>query len=77
MANRDVTPGEVKSICDGLECSPSHKQASSKIYNSGHSLTPPNHSPAHKSGAGGTMTKTGDSFGVPRRTAAKNVPKHV
>jgi hypothetical protein len=36
MANRDVTPSEVSSICNELEVSPSKSQPTSPIYHGSH-----------------------------------------
>lgn len=77
MANRDVTPEEVKSIQNSLEVSPSKSQPTSKIYNPGAEPYAAKHGAKHKAGAGGTMTKSGTGFGSGRRSAAKNIPKHV
>ena len=62
MANTGVSHSEAKSIADKLEVSPSAKQASSAIYNSGSQPTAAKHSPKHKSGAGGTMTNKESGF---------------
>jgi len=77
MANRDVTPGEVKSICDGLECSPSSHSPGSSLYNSGTEPEAAKHSAKHKAGAKGHLTNSEKSMGTSRKTAAKNVPKHI
>lgn len=77
MANRDVTPAEVKSITEELECSPSLHSPGSKLYNPGAEPTASHHGPKHKSGAKGHMTNKESGFGSARRTASKNVPKHV
>lgn len=75
MANTGVSHGEVKSICDSLECSPSSHQESSKLYNPGEEPHAAKHSSKHRSGAGGTMTNKESGFGSGRNRAAKNVPK--
>lgn len=78
MANTNLTHGDVKSICNELECSPSANSPGSGIYNSGEGNGPhaKKHSPKH---AAHSASKgiTEKSFGSSRRTAAKNVPKHV
>ena len=70
MANTGVSHGEVKSIEDGLEISPSAKQASSAIYNSGSQPTAAKHSPKHKSGATGSESGFGEKGKAKRRNMA-------
>jgi hypothetical protein len=77
MANTNLTHGDVKSICENLECSPSSHSPGSSLYNPGAEPHAAKHSPKHKSGAKGHMTNTEKHFGASRRAAAKNVPKHV
>lgn len=79
MANQHVSHAEVKSIVGELECSPSLHSPGSSIYNSGEGEGPhaKKHAPKHRSGAGGALTGTEKKFGTSRRTATKNVPKHV
>jgi hypothetical protein len=79
MANTNLTHGDVKNICENLECSPSSNSPGSSIYNPGEGEGPhaKKHAPKHSSGAKGHMTNTEKHFGTSRRTAAKNVPKHV
>jgi len=45
MANTSMSPKEVKSVCDGLECSPSQHQESSKA---GGKASP---TPGHRGGS--------------------------
>ena len=76
MANTGVSHGEVKSICDGLECSPSATSPGSSLYEG--KMDEPeakHHSPKHSAGAKGHMTNKESNFGSGRNRAAKNVPK--
>lgn len=73
MANTGVSHAEAKSIADALECSPSAKQASSNIYNSGTEPVAAKHSPKHAAGAGGTMTGTGSGFGEKGKAKRRNM----
>lgn len=74
MPTKPATHGEVKSIIDSLECSPSKSQASSNIY-SGSSDNPKakSHSPKHKSGAGGTLTSSESGFGQKGKGKRRNL----
>lgn len=52
------TIGTVKSTCDSLECSPSHKSQTSNVYASGgHTVKQHKHSGAGKTHAGKRGTK--------------------
>jgi hypothetical protein len=62
MPTSPMTHGTVKSTLDGLEISPSAKQASSAIYNSGSQPTAAKHSPKHAAGTKGTMTNKESDF---------------
>lgn len=75
MPTQPMIHGEVKSVSDSLEVSPSAKQASSNIYNPGTEPQAAKHSPKHASGAKGHMTNKESGFGSGRNRAAKNVPK--
>ena len=76
MANTGVSHGEVKSIEDMLEVSPSCHQPTSNLY--GGSMDEPEakkHSPKHASGAKGHVTNMESGFGSGRKRAAKGMPK--
>lgn len=78
MPTKPATHAEVGSICDHLEVSPSAHSPGSDIYNSGEGKGPhaKKHSPKHTAhGADHGIVEK--SFGSPRRTATKNVPKNV
>jgi hypothetical protein len=74
MPTKPATHGEVKSICDSLETSPSSHSPGSSLYNSGTEPTAAKHSPKHASGAKGKMTNKESNFGSGRKTATKGVP---
>jgi hypothetical protein len=74
MANTGVSHGEVKSICESLEVSPSKSQPTSHLYNGGG--TEPeakSHSPKHKSGAGGHLTNSESGFGKKGSSMPRNI----
>jgi hypothetical protein len=74
MANTGVSHKEVKSICDGLEVSPSQDQPTSNIY-SGSSDNPQAkaHSPKHKAGTTGTLTNSESGFGKKGSTFTRDI----
>lgn len=76
MPTKPATSGEVKSICNSLEVSPSSHSPGSSIYNAGTEPHAAKHKPKHTAhGADSGIKEAG--FGVSRRTAAKNVSKNV
>jgi len=71
MANTNVSHGEAKSICDGLEISPSQHQPTSPIYSRGAEPTA-----SKKAGRKASADKGAEKdFGTARNRAAKNVPR--
>jgi hypothetical protein len=76
MPTLPETHGAVKSICDGLEVSPSAHSPGSHLYGGSHDEPEAeHHAPKHKAGAKGHVTNAESGFGSGRRVAAKNVPK--
>lgn len=73
MATSSLGHGEVKSIEDALECSPSAKQGSSKLYNPGEEPHAAKHSAKHAASPGGTMTGTGSNFSEKGKSKRRNM----
>jgi hypothetical protein len=74
MANTGVSHGEVKSICDGLECSPSASSPGSSLYE-GKMQEPEAHAhkPKHSAGAKGHMTNSESGFGKKGSSLRRNI----
>ena len=74
MANTGVSHGEVKGICDKLECSPSATSPGSSLYGGGGTEPEAStHKPKHKAGAKGRVTNSESGFGRKGSSLRRNI----